>query len=240
MKSKPILVIFLIFIVGVFIYGCSSNNTPAGPSSELEAELAEKEALISQLTVEKEGLESKVAELQGQIDAAASAQSSSLLSSALTVVELLQDQDMSGLSAHVHPAQGVRFSPYGYINLQENLVFSAQDIATLLPGSQIYNWGAFDGSGDPIDLTFSDYYDRFIYDQDFADPHMIGNNIVIGTGNTLINIDQAYPDGSFVEFHFTGFDAQYLGMDWKSLRLVFEDVNGSWFLVGIVHDEWTI
>ncbi|MDO9534929.1 MAG: hypothetical protein Q7J85_06255 [Bacillota bacterium] len=242
MKSKPIIVIvmLLVLIVGASFYGCAPNNTPAGPSSELEAELAEKEALISQLIAEKAGLESKVAELQRQIDAASGTQSSSLLSSALTVVELLQNQDMGSLSAHVHPAQGVRFSPYGYINLQENLVFSAQDITTLLPGSQVYNWGAFDGSGDPIDFTFSDYYDRFIYDKDFADPHMIGNNIVIGTGNTLINLDQAYPNGSFVEFHFTGFDSQYLGMDWKSLRLVFEDVNGSWFLVGIVHDEWTI
>jgi len=238
MKPKLIIVMLLLLVASASFYGCASNDTPA--AGELEVELAEKEALISQLTAEKEGLESKVAELQGQIDAAASTQSSSLLGSALTVVELLQAQDMGALSAHVHPLKGVRFSPYGYINLQNDLVFSAQDITTLLTGTQVYNWGAFDGTGDPIDYTFSEYYDRFIYDKDFADPHMIGNNIVIGAGNTLINIDQAYPDGSFVEFHFTGFDSQYLGMDWKSLRLIFEDVNGSWFLVGIVHDEWTI
>jgi hypothetical protein len=238
LKTKPIIVILLLLTVGASFYGCASNNTPA--AGELEVELAEKEAMISQLTAEKEGLESKVAELQGQIDAAAGTRSSSLLSSALTVVELLQAQDMGSLSAHVHPVKGLRFSPYGYINLQDDLVFSAQDITTLLSSTQVYNWGAFDGTGDPIDFTFSDYYDRFVYDKDFADPHMIGNNIVIGTGNTLINMGQAYPNGSFVEFHFTGFDAQYIGMDWKSLRLVFEDVNGSWFLVGIVHDEWTI
>jgi outer membrane murein-binding lipoprotein Lpp len=239
MKSKSILIIFLVFMIGTFIFGCASN-TPTGPSGESETKLAEKEAMISQLIAEKEELKSKVAELQGQIDAAPGTQSSSLLSSALTVVELLQAQDMSGLSAHVHPAQGVRFAPYGYIDVQDNLVFSAQDIATLLASSQVNNWGAFDGTGDPIDFTFADYFDRFVYDQDFADPHMIGNNTLIGAGNTLININQAYPNGSFVEFHFTGFDSQYLGMDWKSLRLVFEELNGSWFLVGIVHDEWTI
>jgi len=29
-------------------------------------------------------------------------------------------------------------------------------------------------------------------------------------------------------------------MDWKSLRLVFKERNGKFFLVGIGHDEWTI
>jgi hypothetical protein len=29
-------------------------------------------------------------------------------------------------------------------------------------------------------------------------------------------------------------------MDWCSLRLVLVDEGGHWWLVGIVHDEWTI
>jgi hypothetical protein len=29
-------------------------------------------------------------------------------------------------------------------------------------------------------------------------------------------------------------------MDWESLRLVFVQEDGAWWLVGIVHDEWTI
>jgi UDP-N-acetyl-2-amino-2-deoxyglucuronate dehydrogenase len=30
------------------------------------------------------------------------------------------------------------------------------------------------------------------------------------------------------------------GMDWRSLRLVFEKKNDIWYLVGIIHDQWTI
>jgi hypothetical protein len=29
-------------------------------------------------------------------------------------------------------------------------------------------------------------------------------------------------------------------MDWVSLRLVFLQEDGTWFLVGVVHDQWTI
>ena len=69
---------------------------------------------------------------------------------------------------------------------------------------------------------------------------MIGNNTAIGSGNIIDNVPTEYPDGEFVEFHFTGFDSQYEGMDWRSLRLVFEEHAGAWHLVGIVHGQWTI
>jgi hypothetical protein len=85
-----------------------------------------------------------------------------------------------------------------------------------------------------------DYYNRFVYDQDFLNPEMIGINSIIGFGNTLVNIGDAYPGASFLEFHFSGFAPQYEGMDWRSLILVMEELNGEWKLVGIVHNEWTI
>jgi hypothetical protein len=42
-----------------------------------------------------------------------------------------------------------------------------------------------------------------------------------------------------VEYYFPGFDPQYGGMDWRSLKLVFSQADGSWNLAGIIHDEWT-
>jgi hypothetical protein len=42
-----------------------------------------------------------------------------------------------------------------------------------------------------------------------------------------------------VEYHFTGFEPDYGGLDWRSLRLVFMQDGDEWFLIGIVHDEWT-
>jgi len=43
-----------------------------------------------------------------------------------------------------------------------------------------------------------------------------------------------------VEYHFPGIDPQYGGLDWRSLRLVFQQSGGEWYLVGIIHDQWTI
>jgi hypothetical protein len=79
-----------------------------------------------------------------------------------------------------------------------------------------------------------------VYDVDLAQPEEVGFGEVIGKGNTINNIAEVWPDAVTVEYHFSGFDPQYGGMDWRSLRLVFEPEEGAWRLVGIVHDEWTI
>lgn len=221
------------------MFGCTNNKATSelkikdDKIMDLEAQLKTNKELVDSLKFQNESLQKEITGLKSQ-------QSNSLLNQGLIVINLLKNKDMNGLASHIHPVKGVRFSPYSYIELQSDLVFTSQQIVTLLQSSQIYNFGVYDGSGDPIQVTFNNYYDKFVYDVDFANPHLIGNNVVLGKGNTTNNISQAYPNGMFVEFHFTGFNPQYSGMDWKSLRLVFEDVSGVWYLVGIVHDEWTV
>jgi hypothetical protein len=51
---------------------------------------------------------------------------------------------------------------------------------------------------------------------------------------------EVYPDATVVEFHFPGFEEKYEGMDWKSLRVVVEKLDNKWYVVGIIHDQWTI
>jgi len=139
----------------------------------------------------------------------------------------------------VHPEQGVRFSPYTYVE-ESHQVFAADELAGLAGSVEIFLWGYFDGTGDPIQLTFDDYYERFIYSADFANPEQMAIDEELGYSSMINNIADFYPGSSFVEYHFSGFVEEYGGMDWVSLRLVFVEEDGSWFLIGIVHDQWTI
>ncbi|WFA09112.1 bZIP transcription factor [Tissierella sp. Yu-01] len=217
-----------------------SSCTPVA-DKELQEELEAKNEIITSLERENKELEDRITELEQEVsNNPIDPESNNLLYTASKVVNLLKNKDMEGVSAYVHPSKGVRFSPYGTIDVESDQVFIQNQVAELLSDSQSYTWGNYDGTGDPIDLNYNDYYNRFIYDVDFANPHMIGNNVAIGKGNTLNNITEAYPNGEFIEFHFTGYEAKYEGLDWKSLRLVFEEDNGIYYLIGIVHDEWTI
>jgi hypothetical protein len=162
-----------------------------------------------------------------------------LETAAAQLINALAEKDMARVAGFVHPDMGVRFSPYGFVR-EEHQVFMPGELAALVGSEQVYTWGAYDGTGDPIDLTFDDYYQEFVYSSDFANPEQMAVNERLGQGNTINNIGEFYPGSSFVEYHFSGFDEEYEGMDWESLRLVFVEEDGTWWLVGIVHDEWTI
>ncbi len=158
---------------------------------------------------------------------------------AAQIIMALKDEDLATLASLVHPDQGVRFSPYTYLR-GEDLVFSAERIQEILADETVYTWGSFDGTGEPIQLTFREYYDRFMYDVDFARPHVVGFSETIGMGNTINNIAEVYAQATTIEYHLEGFDPQFVGLDWRSLRLVLEEKEGIWYLVAVVHDEWTI
>jgi hypothetical protein len=165
---------------------------------------------------------------------------------AVQIIMALKNEDLGGLARWAHPDKGIRFSPYAYVRAEpgapggQDLVFDASHVREFFADPEIYTWGSFDGTGEPIEFTFREYYERFIYDADFARPHKVGLDETIGVGNTINNIADVYPQAVVVEYHFEGFDPQYAGMDWRSLRLVLEEQEGAWYLVGIVHDEWTI
>jgi hypothetical protein len=159
--------------------------------------------------------------------------------SAEAVINALAEKDLQAVAEFVHPEQGVRFSPYTYVE-ESHQVFTVEELASLPGSEEIFSWGNFDGTGDPIELTFDDYYQRFIYSADFANPEQMAVDEELGYSSMINNIADFYPGSSFVEYHFSGFVEDYGGMDWVSLRLVFIEEDGTWFLVGIVHDQWTI
>jgi hypothetical protein len=161
-----------------------------------------------------------------------------VLDRAFEVIAALKDQDWAALSGYVHPQMGLRFSPYAFVR-DTDQVFPVDIIPNLLADKRLYTWGSFDGSGAPIDLSFAGYYSQFVYDVDFANPTQMALNDRLGVSNSLDNSAEFYPGAMIVEFHFPGFDPQYQGMDWRSLRLVFMEDNNTWYLVGIIHDQWT-
>ena len=159
--------------------------------------------------------------------------------SAQSIVSL-QNENFAYLSQLVHPEKGVRFSPYAFVDMEKDVVLTAEELKFIRADSRSFTWGTYDGIGGPIDLPFIEYYNEFIYDRDFFNAEEQTQNQSVGNGNSLNNLETAYKDTQYVEYHFPGFNPEYGGMDWVSLRLVFEEYKGELFLVGIVHDQWTI
>ena len=161
-----------------------------------------------------------------------------LLNRANLALYSLKYKDGMQLSKFVHPSKGLRFTPYATLD-DTNLSFSVQEVAALFVDNIVRTWGVTDGKGDDIKATFTEYYEQFVFDADFADADEIGRNAIIGSGNSLINIEDIYPQASFIEYFIKGSE-EYDGMDWKGLRLIMEWFDGEWFLVAVAHDQWTV
>jgi outer membrane murein-binding lipoprotein Lpp len=214
----------------------------------LQSSLQVKIAEIEELNREVTGLKAKIDELENDLQnlapqtptPAGSEKRIIIQEKADKILLALKNKDLAEVSKYVHPQKGLRFSPYTYIDTAKDLVFPGADLPGLFSSTTVYNWGKYDGSGQPIQLTFSDYYARFIYDNNFLAAPQIFFNQVFQRGNMINNITMAYPQGAVLEYHFPGFVQQYEGMDWESLKLVFEQAGTTWYLVGIIHEQWTI
>jgi hypothetical protein len=156
-----------------------------------------------------------------------------------TVLAALKNEDFLTLSTFVWP-QGLRFSPYEYVNSGTDVVLDTKLVANAPILSRSFSWWSYDGSGEPIDLWIGQYFEKFVNDADYINAPEIFYNQSVQRGNTINNIAQTYQGKSWVEFYFSGFDAQYEGIDRKSLTLVFEQVGGQRYVIGVVHGQRTI
>ncbi|KAE9633163.1 MAG: hypothetical protein PWP07_733 [Epulopiscium sp.] len=156
------------------------------------------------------------------------------------VIYAISKKDGQAISEYVHPEKGVRFTPYTHVSLENDVVFGKEEMKSFFDNPNVYLWGYYDGSGEEIKLTPSEYYEQFIYSEDFMNAPEVGYNEILSSGNMLENQFEVYDDPMVVEYYFPGFNPEYEGLDWKSLRLVFEKYEGSYRLVGIIHNQWTI
>lgn len=137
-------------------------------------------------------------------------------------------------------SEGVLFSPYGFIDTAKSKRLAPDDFLESINKKWILTWGSYDGTGDPIRIPVASYLKKFVYNADYLNAEAVGLDQIMKQGNSLNNLKNIYPNHHFIDYHFSGFDQKYNGMDWTSLRLVFEKNDGQYFLVAIIHDQWTV
>lgn len=156
---------------------------------------------------------------------------------AYQILKLLKNWDIKGLSPYIHSDFGLTFSPYAFLNDQR--ILSVEEIAAKVDSDSVEFWGFYDGSGDSIMMTFSEYFKEFVYCADFAGLADTTVNTPGHSGNSLNNFDEVFPDGQYIDFCVPGTE-EYGFLDWRTLRMGFVKKGKKWYLVALIHDEWTI
>ncbi|WP_344828885.1 hypothetical protein [Chryseobacterium ginsenosidimutans] len=154
------------------------------------------------------------------------------------VLKTIKSRDYKRFAEFIHPEKGVRFSMYAFVDPKEDKQFSKADFEKYQPTKTIFTWGTMDGSGDLYKATIDDYFTKWVYSKDFVTGQFSLNKFQ-GKGNSLNNLKEIYPKADFTENFIKGSQAN-AEMDWKCLRLVFEEFQGKYYLVAVINNQWTI
>src|SRR3954468_12777315 len=158
----------------------------------------------------------------------------------VSTLDALRRRDGAALAALAHPTKGVRFTPNPSVSTARDVVLTRAELTNAYADTKTRTWGVTDGKGDPITLTFADYSSRYVWSRDFLAAAKTSYNKPIGSGNNIENTAEVYPNAILFEAYDAGPVPAEESFRWQSLRLLFELDATTWYLVGVVHGEWTI
>ncbi|MCD1258706.1 hypothetical protein B5M42_007645 [Paenibacillus athensensis] len=214
-----------------------ASATPAASAGPSVSPTATPAATVTPAATAAPSVKPKPASVAAPADAKAAVEGR-----ANDTLAAMKAQDLAKLAKLAHPDKGVQFSPYAHIDTAKDVRLKASELGTAWTDGNPRTWGSYDGSGEPITLTFPAYFAKFVYNHDYSTAPDVGYNTIIGKSTTLNNVFDVYPKDSCVtvEYHFSGFDPQFDGNDWSSLRLVFEKSGAEWYLTAVIHDQFTM
>lgn len=163
----------------------------------------------------------------------------SVMAASLEVLDAMRTGDFVTLSTYIDPMNPVKFSPFQNLHIPSMFFLTDAQVAILPTLPTPYPWGTHPASGDIITLTPLDYFNQYVYDEDYYLAPIVGMNNIVSSGNMINNIESTFPTADYVEFLYPGFDPSYNGLDWSSITLVFTTDSGMPMLIAIVHGEYT-
>ena len=161
-----------------------------------------------------------------------------LLQQAQRIQQALANKDYDGITDDIHPTKGVLFSMYAFVQPNSDKVFTQAQYEQYLKDSKIrFTWGQLDGTGEILIVPLPEFLENHLQASRFNNSSPLLNPSK-SRGNIPNNIDNIYAKADFVEFYVEG-QEKYGFMDWRAMRLVFEEYQGENYLVAIVSDQWT-
>lgn len=168
------------------------------------------------------------------IQVVASAEAENIISERASIaIKAIKFINFRTLKKIIHPKKGLRFSPYPYI-LQKDIVISKNDFTKFFLSEEKFIWGV-NNNLSPIKLSFADYYEYYIYADDFANYDYIYYNPVNKENNIIDNTRQFYPKAIFVEYHIYDNVVKNVPNYRAVLKLVFEEYRNNWYLTGVIN-----
>lgn len=152
-----------------------------------------------------------------------------------TAIQYIKDKNFKSLAEMIHPTKHLRVSHTSEIQINSETLINKEQLESLPSDKTKYTWGITDGQGQLVNLTFEEFYEKYIYDVDYAkEAEVIYNKYTQRPNQNNNNVYQIFNSGIVVEYFYKGSEENDY-TDWKSLYLCFESYENIWYLSGIIH-----
>ncbi|MBK9448517.1 MAG: hypothetical protein IPN95_03715 [Bacteroidetes bacterium] len=170
----------------------------------------------------------------------ATADSATLMNLAKEILQFAEKKDFGKIADYIHPTAGIRFSPYAYVDTAEHKHFTADAfrVQATTDAKKKVLWGTYDPIGDDIKVTVEAYFKEFGYDKNYLGEGQFGFNETMGGGTVINNTEEIYPGLPRVETYWAPKDEEKAPYEWGTIRLVFKEHEGKFYLVAWIHDAW--
>jgi len=150
----------------------------------------------------------------------------------------LQKKDFKEFSNFIHPQEGIRFSRYGVVDFEQDIVLKKEDLRDAAENKENYSWGYYFSEEVMLETTIYEYFEKYIFFSDYSKADAIGINEKVTDVYTIPEeYNEVYPDSMIIEYYFNNDFPETL--DWKSIRFVFKKYDDDMCLMGIICNEWT-
>ena len=144
-----------------------------------------------------------------------------------------ESQNYKSLAEHIHPELGVVFAPYTFIDFEENIVFTSEQVQDFDNDRNVYNWGSHSISPISVELTVAEYIEQFVCDKNYLQSDQFAINNTIRNGNDMENFLDVFQNCFYVDFHNQGTE-EYEFLDWSSVKIVMLKYEGTFKVVAVV------
>ncbi|MDI3288995.1 hypothetical protein [Polyangium sp. 15x6] len=161
------------------------------------------------------------------------------------VIAAFEARSGDALAAAAHPVRGIRFTPFGFVRPEEDVVLDANALRGAFDDDAVRDWGNLAESDERIRMKPAAYFERFVLHPASGWEPAAGSDAAsyeaaaFDVDTLESDLAKAYPHGHVIQRRrppSTPNDAEH---DGAVLRVVCEAYEGAWYTVGIVHSEWT-
>jgi len=147
------------------------------------------------------------------------------------IISVIIDQNFIRITKYVNDKKGLLITMYPVIALKYDPVFTKQQISKFKNTKEEYKWGLEEGSGEMFLGTPNKFFSTFM-DIELNRISRVGMNTMLTTPGYKENQWDVFSNSIVIEYYVNP-SSEFSGMDWLSVRLIFEKIDNKYYLVGL-------